>query len=109
MKRTHFFSSLVLLGLLALSSAAQQSPITPAARAIHDSAIVIDAHADTPFRMFHENYDIGSTDPHDPEFISLDRARAGNLGAVFFSIFVIPRPGEKLYATTAFEIIDSVY
>src|SRR5258708_38816238 len=80
-----------------------------AARAIHDSAIVIDAHADTPFRMFHENYDIGSTDPHDPEFISLDKARAGDLGGVFLSIFVIPKPGEKLFATVALEIIDTVY
>ena len=92
-----------------LSATTQEATITSAARAIHDSAIVIDAHADTPFRMFHENYDIASPDPRDPEFISLDKARTGNLAAVFFSIFVVPRPGEKLYATTAFEIIDTVY
>jgi len=107
--RSFYLTFFTIAALLPFRLHAQEPAITPAARAIHDSAIVIDAHADTPFRMFHENYEIGSTDPRDSEFISLDRAHAGNLSAVFFSIFVIPHPGEKLYATSALAIIDSVY
>ncbi|HEV1994183.1 MAG TPA: membrane dipeptidase [Candidatus Acidoferrum sp.] len=61
------------------------------ARAIHNSAIVVDTHEDTPQRFLDENYDIGSIDPQDHDFISLDKARAGNLGAEFFSIFVDPK------------------
>jgi len=90
-----YLTFFTIAALLPFRLHAQEPAITPAARAIHDSAIVIDAHADTPFRMFHENYEIGSTDPRDSEFISLDRAHAGNLSAVFFSIFVIPHPGEN--------------
>ena len=40
-----------------------QTTVIPKAREIHNSAIVIDTHADTPQRFLDENYDIGSTDP----------------------------------------------
>ncbi len=70
-----------LLLILGSISVAQTSTISARAKAIHDSAIVIDTHADTPQRFLDENYDIGSTDPNDHGHISLDKARAGNLGA----------------------------
>ena len=92
-----------------LPTLAQDPPVSPAARTIHNSAIVIDTHEDTPLRFLSENYDLASTDPNDPEFISLDKARTGNLSAVFFSIFVIPGINRGHFAKTAFESIDSVY
>src|SRR5215468_7927998 len=58
--------------------------VTTKARAIHDSAIVVDTHADTPQRFLDEGFDIGSSDPNDLGHISLDKARRGNLGAEFF-------------------------
>ena len=78
--------------VLALSATAQSpdpagAAVIPRARAIHESAIIVDTHADTPQRFLDENYDIGSTDPKDPGHISLDKAKAGNLGAEFFSIW----------------------
>src|SRR6266581_3180577 len=82
--------------------------ITPHARAIHDSAIVVDTHADTPQRFLDENFDIGSTDPHDVGHISLDKARRGNLGAEFFSIWVEPS-FKGQFAHRAVDLIDSVY
>ena len=52
--------------VLSLSTlVAAQNVISPQARAIHDSAIVVDTHADTPQRFLDENFDIGSTDPND--------------------------------------------
>src|SRR5439155_1474982 len=83
-----------LLLILGSISVAQTSTISARAKAIHDSAIVIDTHADTPQRFLDENYDIGSTDPNDHGHISLDKARAGNLGAEFFSIWVEPTTNE---------------
>src|SRR6058998_4276663 len=78
--------------LLILSSipVAQTSTISARARAIHDSAIVVDTHADTPQRFLDENFDIGNTDPKDIGHISLNKVRSGNLGAEFFSIWVDP-------------------
>src|SRR5438445_3521774 len=80
------------------------------ARALHDSAIVVDTHADTPQRFLERGFDIGSTDPHDKGQISLDKVRAGNLGAEFFSIWVDPQTTPPTnYAKQAFDLIDSVY
>jgi membrane dipeptidase len=107
---------LLLFGMvLAAASAAAQSanpagaPVTAQARAIHDSAIVVDTHADTPQRFLDEGFDIGSTDPNDVGHLSLDKARLGNLGAEFFSIWVDPETNQGHFAQHTFDLIDSVY
>jgi membrane dipeptidase len=92
-----------------VASVAQETPLTERARQIHQSALVIDTHEDTPLRFVDENYDIASADPHDEDFISLQKARAGNLGAVFFSIFVNPSIDHGHPAHRALDLIDSVY
>jgi membrane dipeptidase len=83
--------------------------VSPRARAIHNSAIVVDTHADTPQRFLDDNFDIGSTDPKDIGHISLDKARAGNLGAEFFSIWVEPKSNQGHFAQHTLDLIDSVY
>src|SRR5271170_3063486 len=86
-----------------------QTSVSKKALEIQDSAIVIDTHADTPQRFLDENYDIGSTDPKDHGHISLDKARAGNLGAEFFSIWVEPETNQGHFARHTLDLIDSVY
>jgi membrane dipeptidase len=109
------FRILLLSCLVVASSAAAQSPnsselaVSAKARAIHDSAIVVDTHADTPQRFLDEGFDIGSTDPNDLGHISLDKARRGNLGAEFFSIWVDPETNQGHFARHTFDLIDSVY
>ncbi len=56
-----------------------------------------------------EGFDIGSTDPNDIGHISLDKARRGNLGAEFFSIWVDPETNQGHFAQHTFDLIDSVY
>jgi len=85
------------------------APVTARALAIHNSAIVIDTHADTPQRFLDEGFDIGSTDPNDVGHISLDKAKRGNLSAEFFSIWVEPETNQGHYARHTFDLIDSVY
>jgi membrane dipeptidase len=85
------------------------SAVSAKARAIHESAIVVDTHADTPQRFLDDNYDIGNSDPNDIGHISLDKARAGNLGAEFFSIWVDPETNQGHYAKHTLELIDTVY
>jgi membrane dipeptidase len=100
---------------LAVASAAAQSPdgsdvtVSSKARAIHDSAIVVDTHADTPQRFLDQGFDMGSTDPSDVGHLSLDKARRGNLGAEFFSIWVDPETNQGHFAQHTFDLIDSVY
>jgi membrane dipeptidase len=103
------FSALILASALALAQSSDDSGVSSQARAIHDSAIVVDTHADTPQRFLDESFDIGSTDPKDIGHISLDKARAGNLGAEFFSIWVDPETNQGHFAQHTFDLIDSVY
>jgi membrane dipeptidase len=97
------------VGAAAQSSNPSAEPVSAKARALHDSAIVVDTHADTPQRFLDEDFDIGSTDVHDTGHISLDKARRGNLGAEFFSIWVDPETNQGHFAQHTFDLIDSVY
>ena len=112
---TYFRIFLLSCVVLAVSSAVAQSAnsssstVSAKAQAIHDSAIVVDTHADTPQRFLDEGFDIGSTDLNDAGHISLDKARRGNLGAEFFSIWVDPETNQGHFARHTFDLIDSVY
>ena len=103
MKILRSFSFLLLSTILAAQT------VTPRARAIHNSAIVVDTHADTPQRFLYENFDIGNSDPKDIGHISLDKARVGNLGAEFFSIWADPETTRGHFAQATFDMIDSVH
>ena len=103
------FPALFLTLTLAFALPAPAQTISAKARQIHDSAIVIDTHADTPQRFLDENFDIGSTDPNDHGHISLDKAKAGNLDAEFFSIWVEPETNQGHFARHTLDLIDSVY
>src|SRR5882757_6557054 len=73
---------------------------------VHQSAIVIDTHADTPQCFVDEHWNF--TDPLNGGMLNYDSAKKGNLDAQFFSIFF--DPGQ--YATNAsarrtLELIDA--
>jgi len=61
----------------------QQDPLS-----VHNSAIVIDTHADTPQRFVDEHWNF--TDPLNGGMLNYDSAKKGNLDAQFFSIWVDP-------------------
>src|SRR5580692_229498 len=108
--KSTLFSALLIIGsTLAFVQAKEASVVSPQALAIHNSAIVIDTHADTPQRFLDDNFDISSTEPKDFGHISLDKARAGNLGAEFFSIWVEPETNQGHFAQHTLDLIDSVF
>ena len=103
--------SRVLLAALLLAGTPAATPPKPVpdARAVHEAAIVIDGHMDTPQRFLDEGFDFGSNTPLTEGHVDLGKARAGNLGAVFFSIWVDPREHTGRYAHRTLALIDSVY
>ena len=107
--RLFLSASLVLTSVIAVAQSDASSGVSPRAKAIHDSALVVDTHADTPQRFLYGNFDIGNSDPKDIGHISLDKARAGNLGAEFFSIWADPVTTQGHFAKSTFDMIDSVY
>jgi membrane dipeptidase len=101
--------SFVLFAVSTILLAQNTAGVGAKALAIHNSAIVIATHADTPQRFLESNFDMDSTDPNDIGQISLDKARAGNLGAEFFSIWVEPQTNQGHFAQHTFDLIDCVY
>ncbi|MGC2697194.1 MAG: dipeptidase [Candidatus Angelobacter sp.] len=83
-------------------------PKADTALSIHQSAIIVDTHADTPQRFLDENFDLGQNTPIFDGHIDLDKIRQGNLGAEFFSIWVEPEFKGR-YVQRAMDLIDSVY
>jgi membrane dipeptidase len=70
-------------GLLAQSVSDQRDS---RAQQVHQRAIVIDGHADTPQRLLDSRFDIAVR--HDTGNLDIPRMREGGLDAVFFSIWV---------------------
>ncbi|MGB7265088.1 MAG: dipeptidase [Terracidiphilus sp.] len=84
-----------------MTKSKMQSPET-----VHQSALVIDAHADTPQRFLDEHFDLGG--PLNGGDFNLETARRGNLGAEFFAIWVEPGRFKGQYAHRTLELIDAV-
>jgi membrane dipeptidase len=76
------------------------------AEEVHGTALVIDAHADTPQRFLDEHFDL--VDPLNGGNFNLESARKGNLGAEFFAIWVEPARYKGQYARRALELFDAV-
>src|SRR5689334_899292 len=102
---------LLLFALLSSFVTAQIKKSTRTAdspKAIHQSALIVDTHADTPQRFLDENFDLGQNTPVSEGHIDLGKIRKGNLSAEFFSIWVEPE-FKGHYARRAMDLIDSVY
>ncbi len=106
----HMHRHLLALLLLGGFAAAQTSaPVVSAkARTLHNSAMVVDTHADTPQRFLDDGFDMGTVTPVTVGHMDLEKVRAGHLGAEFFAIWVEPT-WKGQYAQHAMLLIDSVY
>lgn len=91
---------------VAQSSPSAQSNPQPW-QAIHDSALIMDTHADTPGRFVDEGFDLSQD--AGTGYLDFNKIKAGNLGAEFFSIWVEPKTFGGHEAKRALDMIDSVY
>src|SRR5262245_18592010 len=123
MKPTSLLASCLLISALTLAQTPQvQRHSKPATKrsgqksaqraetphAIHQSALIIDTHADTPQRFLDEHFDLAQDAPVTDGHIDFGKIKNGNLGAEFFSIWVEPE-FKGHYAKRAMDLIDSVY
>jgi membrane dipeptidase len=94
----------------AKTSAQSKKPAakTTPAQAVHQSALIIDTHADTPQRFLDEHFDLAENTPVADGHIDFGKIKKGNLGAEFFSIWVEP-VFQGHYAKRTMDLIDSVY
>ncbi len=116
MKPTFLSASFLLISLLATAQTGKPHPKHSARAgkpvdtplAIHQSALIIDTHADTPQRFLDEHFDLGQDTPVSDGHMDFGKIRKGNLGAEFFSIWIEP-DFKGRYARRTMDLIDSVY
>jgi membrane dipeptidase len=80
--------------------------VSPKAREIHFSSLVIDTHTDTPQRILFDRFDLATCDAEG--CVDITRLRKGGVGAAFFALWV---PVEITGATAtkrARDLLDAV-
>src|SRR3989442_14899083 len=90
-----------------LAQSVSDVQVSARAKQIHERAIVIDTHDDTPQRLlFDKNFNIGTRnkDGH----VDIPRRREGGLDALFFSIWVPSDITGPPAVKRALDLIDSV-
>jgi membrane dipeptidase len=80
--------------------------ISPRARQIHYSSLVIDTHADTPQRLLFDHFDLGQRD--DEGCVDIPRLRAGGIDAIAFALWVPVEIAGPAAARRAFDLLDAV-
>ena len=76
------------------------------AHIIHQSALILDTHADTPQRFVDEAWDF--TSPLNGGHLNLDTARQGDLAGTFFALWAEPTQWRNRYAHRTLELLDGV-
>ncbi len=74
--------------------------------AVHQAALVIDTHADTPQRFVDEGWDFGGA--LDGWHLSLDAAQQGNLAAEFFALWAEPVAWQGQFAHRTLALLEAV-
>src|ERR1700709_1440409 len=104
-KRGIFVSALLTIAFHATAQTKSPTKSMTDPQAVHQSAIVIDTHADTPQRFVDEHWNF--TDPLNGGMLNYDSAKKGNLDAQFFSIWVDPgQYAANASARRTLELID---
>lgn len=76
------------------------------AREIHFSSLVFDTHADTPQRLFFDQFDLGKRDAEG--CVDIPRLREGGVGAIFFALWVPVEITEEAATRRARDLLDAV-
>jgi membrane dipeptidase len=77
------------------------------ARAIHFSSLVFDTHADTPQRLFFDQFDLAGRDAEG--CVDIPRLREGGVGAVFFALWVPVAITGGAATRRAWDLLDAVW
>ncbi|MEN8118254.1 MAG: dipeptidase [Bacteroidota bacterium] len=82
-------------------------------KAIHEKAITVDTHCDTPMALLDESFDVGKKNSPPQSRVDFPRMKEGGLDAIFFAAFTgqrerTPENTEKAYQM-AHKMIDATY
>ena len=102
----------IVLGLFITINAASQD-LDKKTTEIHNRALVIDTHCDTPMLMVRGNFDVGVKNSAPKSRVDFPRMKEGGVDAMFFAAFTgqtkrTPENYQKVYEM-ANNMIDATY
>lgn len=103
----------MLVGGLASTTLVFGEGIDKKVKRVHEKALTVDTHCDTPMAMLNDNFDIGKRNNPPQSRVDFPRMKEGGLDAIFFAAFTGQRERtavntEKAY-NMANDMIDAVY
>ena len=105
----------ILLGLLlagSLSCTSAEDKLAEKAARIHEAALTVDSHTDTPLDMMHPGYDFMVRNEGRRSKVDLPRMKEGGLDGIYFAVFVGQGPrtpqGNARARAEALEICDTI-
>src|SRR5213596_972372 len=100
-------AAIAAVPIFLFAQSASDVQVSARAKRLHDRAIVIDTHGDTPQRLlFDKNFNIGTRNKLG--HVDIPRMRDGGLDALFFSIWVPSQITGPPAVKRALDLIDSV-
>ncbi|HPF51898.1 MAG TPA: membrane dipeptidase [Draconibacterium sp.] len=101
-----------LVGLLVAFSS-KSKDFDKKVKQIHEHALTIDTHCDTPMALLDENFDVSKRNEVPKSRVDFPRMKEGGLNAIFFAAFTsqrerTPENTEAAYKT-ANQMIDLTY
>ncbi len=104
---------LLSMGILSTQAEEKDRRLWKKALRIHDRALTVDTHCDTPMEMISGNFDIGDEHQSPDSRVDLPRMKAGGLDAMFFAVWVgqKPRTDENYFKSyqLAHQMLDSIH
>lgn len=104
---------LALGGLFNGNTAKEKEGVDKKVKEIHEQAITVDTHCDTPMALLDEGFDVGKKNTQPQSRVDFPRMKEGGLDAIFFAAFTsqrqrTPENTEKAY-NLARQMIDETY
>jgi membrane dipeptidase len=110
-----YILSILLVSLLLTSCNESEKKLLQRAKKIHESALTVDSHVDTPMWLSRPGFDFGERHDVNEHRSKLDipRMKEGGLDGVFFAVFIGQEErtpeGNAKALSEAHQIIDSIY
>ncbi len=111
MSKSSYLVVLSFFVSVTISAKAQKSE--KEVRAIHEKALTVDTHCDTPMALLNEGFDVGKKNSAPQSRVDFPRMKEGGLDAIFFAAFTSQRDRTPENTEAAYQLanqmIDSTY
>ena len=101
------FIALVVGGLL-MNLSVYSADISKKVQKIHQKAITVDTHCDTPMALLEENFNVGERNEAPKSRVDFPRMQEGGLDAIFFAAFTGQRERTPENTQKAYELANQM-